>query len=632
MSNKQQVSIVLRLAKPALAFALALCVNNSSAQGLQPAALAIARTDVNGTNSLASTQPQVSLEAREEGGSVSALLGLAFGADHRGSLALKLTGALDKDAQERDLANRSDLPGGVQGTLSFSYALPLESEGSSDDLTPLCRHINDLLSVGIPRLDDAVLEHLRKAQKAEGKERYEHYTRFWGAFLEARLERDRYLAPRVEAGTATAQEKLELDALSARKPPTLKELEAAAVAPLCMEWNKGRMEKLLVSPFHGQAGEVSLRGSQGSCDLSTLVQARAQEVVLKAETEAKQAQDKAERVALNAEALAVREADSVLETAKAAVEAEIAAAAADGPAAEAAARRNAETALFQARIRHAELLERARRERARSIALADEAAVAAVQTAKSKELKTIYETATKTFVDAINAWNGADIPFLRTPPDEVADITCDDQQVLALLGRLEGPDRRAVYRGLLRALPSLGFITVDYKNASQDFKFVKSPIDVDPDSASIRSESTNEHNQAGRVGFSLFRRGLLWTAGIGEKRQWKSSATAQFCAPLDENGNQTCSTLASGRPTRKETRIYDVQVKSQFSPSFAALAQVFYEDEENILNPHVVLYFLPEKEKLRGGIDLAYVSNSPRDSENGFKARLFVGVPFSFIP
>ena len=50
------------------------------------------------------------------------------------------------------------------------------------------------------------------------------------------------------------------------------------------------------------------------------------------------------------------------------------------------------------------------------------------------------------------------------------------------------------------------------------------------------------------------------------------------------------------------------------------------------MNPHAILYFLPQNKKLRGGVDFSYVDNSPRSEENGFTARLFVGTAFSLKP
>jgi hypothetical protein len=92
-----------------------------------------------------------------------------------------------------------------------------------------------------------------------------------------------------------------------------------------------------------------------------------------------------------------------------------------------------------------------------------------------------------------------------------------------------------------------------------------------------------------------------------------------------------CATTAAGPPERDGKRVFDLQWKRSIVPSFALQGQVFYASEKDTLNPHLIAYFLPQNGRLRGGLDFSYLNNDP-DHNDGFKLRLFIGVPFSLEP
>ena len=118
-----------------------------------------------------------------------------------------------------------------------------------------------------------------------------------------------------------------------------------------------------------------------------------------------------------------------------------------------------------------------------------------------------------------------------------------------------------------------------------------------------------------------------WTLGVGRKRVWQGDSSADFCFDGEADDPLLCSSAALGPPSRTDTQVYDLQWARLIRPQFGVQAQIFFEDEKDILNPHFKMFFIPQSEKLRGGLDLSYTEGAD-DSTEGFNARLFVGVPF----
>jgi len=226
---------------------------------------------------------------------------------------------------------------------------------------------------------------------------------------------------------------------------------------------------------------------------------------------------------------------------------------------------------------------------------------------------------------------GLDVPFIRKPPQTSGkvQIQCDDLEAEKLLASLRPEERGAVFRELRAAAPSQLFFTGEAKVSSQDFKHIADPLALNPNTQLVATKTDREYSHAGHLGASLLWRGALTSLGYTRNGEWSAKPSAQFCFPRGAGGGLVCTSTASGPPAKESKSVYDLQLKYAWSQAFAFQGQLFYADKTDTLNPHLLVYFLPQAGRLRGGLDFSYLSNDPGGND-GVNLRLFVGAPFSF--
>lgn len=669
-------SSILELAFLAALAGVSSGLGQSSADdGAETFAIATARVDVNGTTPLAPADSQVTIEAREEGSIVSALFGVAFGPEDRASIALQLSGELQKGEDERELANLHNLPGGVSATLKMSYSPANASSWARrrfapQPLTNVCKQVNDELRARGPSLDATVIPPLQDFELKKGKDRYDAQRAAIEAFLAAR---ERRLADLLKTQNETHHlsrlERAELEALQESEGTSVDILDEQAAVALCRNWNKGKASHLLLEEPVGTTGKFNLPQVAAPCTLATVAESRAKYAAIISCSK------------LPATIAAAREGLRLAtSTAKAQLEAVQAASDATAEDESAARTRFTERMAtarvdFERSLREAIALEDNKGElgggeleSAVSSALQEcsdllvaspmRSAVATETTpkgtareasgnpavrevtapatggrvaidAEAKEVRATFEEAAMELAKATEGWSVATTPYITRGLGEVGNIACSPEDVLTRLPLFPKRLRNSLYRDLVAAVPSLIFWTVETSTASEDFKFLDGPLQADPESSKIKTTKESHYSYSGRAGLSLFVRGWLWTAGYSQEETWKALPSSQYCFPVGDLGGLTCASVAPKGPTKAQANTYDLQLKKNFSPSFALAAKVFYTEEDSITNPHLLLYFLPQGGKLRGGFDFSYVDGSPKPQDDGFAARLFVGLPFA---
>ena len=636
-------------------------------------AIATARKDVNGTTPIASSDSQVTLEAREDGSILSALFGVAFGADDRASLALQLSGELQKGEEERELANLHNLPGGVSATLKLSYAPANASRWARRHLVPrplieVCKQVNDELRARGPSYDAAVFSPLDGLELKKGKARYDAQRAFVANYFEAREKRVAHLSA---ASELSRLERAELEALEESQGNSVDILEEQTAAVLCNKWNKGRVNQLLFEEPLGISGKIESPQAAAPCTLAAVAAQRAKSAAivscskLPATVEAPKDSFNSAVSTATAQFKAVQSAaDSTADdvsAARARFAERIALATVDlekglrdaisleenqgdltGSALEAAVTTALKECsdLVSAPSGKAATVTEASNDTtgADGEAIGDSPThgpgapltggrVASV--AEAKETRAAFEEAAAELAKATEGWSVATTPYIFRGPSEVGSLACSPEDVLARLTLFQKRLQNSLYRDLVAAVPSMVFWTVEASTSSQDFKFLDVPLQLNPDSQQIKTTKESHYSYGGRASLSLFVRGWLWTAGYTLEEIWKASPTSQYCFPIGDMGGLTCASVAPKGPSEAQADTYDLQLKRNFSPSFALAAKLFYKEQNSVTNPHVLLYFLPQGGRLRGGFDFSYVEGSATPEGDGFAARLFVGLPFS---
>jgi len=608
--NAPQILRILLLA-PALSLAASPAVLAQAAangEGMAAFARDLARRDANAEGALASGQPEVSMEATEEGGIVAAILGFKFNNDLN-SIIIRVAGPLNKDTGDTELVNLSDLPGGTEAKLRFSHASSkVEKWLPSANLTTVCLNINRLLASQSPSPPEEVTDLLDELDTKSGKERFEAYQKFWPEFRLHVIDKIPSKIP----------------------PPQWEEIQGRAVAKLCGEWNSGRVEDLLLDKVmqnQKQGDEKTIENPDLArrsepCNLKNLLCSRTKQARALA-TDKLPDLDKVKETAGEAKKQkeAIAQADF-----------EAAAREADNLRARAVSADAVEALLASARVERDRALREAQRAFDETVDAAKATIANAAQQAASTEEKAVYDALTAQVVKEIDSRTGLDVPFIRKPPQTAGkvQIQCNDNDIEAkkLLASLRPEERGAVFRELRAAAPSLLFFTGEAKVSSQDFKYIADPLALNPNNQLVATKTDREYNHAGHLGASLLWRGALTSLGYTRNGEWSAKPSAQFCFPRGDGGGLVCTSTASGPPAKESTSVYDLQFKYAWSQAFAFQGQVFYADKTDILNPHLLAYFLPQAGRLQGGLDFSYLSNDP-DGNDGFNLRLFVGVPFS---
>lgn len=587
---------------------------HSASPAMEQFARDVARKDSNAEGALASGQPEVTLAATEEGGVVAAILGFKFNRD-LSSFTTKVAAPLEKGAEEAELANLADLPGGVEATFRLSHSWHTDRP-SAGSLTTACRSINDILAERLPAVPDWALPRISALDSLPPDRQWAELPDIWGSPHPPPAGKGLYptLAKHAQA-------------VGVLPPPQWAEIEGAARAELCSEWNGGRASGLLLDPVYGNRvtatddGEIALIESLGEpCTVANLLRVRR----ARARAAAEAALPDMEKVE--------EKAAAARDEARAAAQVELEAAIARAEQLAAQGVSQDVSALLQATAR----LERDRVERETQRAFEETIAAAqkkrdeAGSEAEAAEDKAVYTSLVASARKRMSPWWSVDLPFLRKPPETVGGtIQCSDLDAAALLATLDTPQAGRVFRELLSAAPTQWFVTGDYRVSSQDFKYVADPLALNPTSQLVATKSDNEYNHGARGGISLLWRGTLTTLGWTRKSTWKAKPPAQFCVPRGEQGALVCATTGSGAPARSDSDVLDLQIKRPLTPALALHGQVFFDQETDAVNPHLIAYFLPQDKKLRGGIDLSFLSEDP-EGNDGFQLRLFVGLPFSF--
>jgi len=207
--------------------------------------------------------------------------------------------------------------------------------------------------------------------------------------------------------------------------------------------------------------------------------------------------------------------------------------------------------------------------------------------------------------------------YNATPPlDELIDVAtgaCEYSRLKAL-----GPEWAAAAQA---ASPvNLWFLTFEAQATDVSFKFAQ---------AETLDRLTEEHeNTSFGVGLSALLRGFYYGLSYKQQRLYKGADKVELCEPLDGTDALTCSETALGAPAQVDRELGQFDVKAWLTPRVAANLRVIYDFEGEIWNPHLLLYFLRNKEKgVNGGFDISY-----RDDEDDVKARLFIGTAFDLLP
>ncbi|MEM9655136.1 MAG: hypothetical protein AAGA65_23795 [Actinomycetota bacterium] len=219
---------------------------------------------------------------------------------------------------------------------------------------------------------------------------------------------------------------------------------------------------------------------------------------------------------------------------------------------------------------------------------------------------------------------------LLTGATQISAVCRDYNATVASAEQLEGADCR--YSKLkdkgprwaleaLKAMPlSISFVGLSYSLSDSAFTF------VDPETL-VEGKAT-ETNRSFGLSWWRYRQGFTFGVGYKRRETYKAGPKTELCQPLGENGALRCDDVQLGPPKKTEQDIASFDAKWQFNPSLALNVRLLYDLEEDLFNPHVLLFFLPTKDGsiLNGGLDVSY------DDDEEFTARLFVGTKFELFP
>lgn len=552
-----------------------------------------AQRAVGGEGALASTQPEVSLEVQSGKNLVSALLGFAFGSASNQTLDLKLSGPLEDPEGEVTLAGLGDLPSGNAASLSYSVAWKSRSLKGALNRTDQCRELNEMLGAFVLPSSAPAAAATLAARQAVGSERLAK------AILAADFARDALDAYVVELNRPGSCDELKgavrracEDKLLARSRFADRELLSGsdrlnlALANSCKKLNTTLpLSEQLYLETPGRDGfnegvASRMKASGRLCDEESVVAATRAAAIAKAVHQAQVELSAAE----NAAATPSCASDPVCK----------------------------------------ELLENAtkkHREATSQISLATASEAAALKA---------YEELADDILSQLDLETGVNLPFLRDQPIQPSstNVSCSTAEVDAILTGLGREDRWAFQKRLIETAPRQYFLTFNGSGSSQDFKYFPLPPTINSETILVQTKKDREYHRSYRAGFSILQSGTLWTVGYSFKTIWKPGPQAEFCSPAGSEGVVRCSAGAAGAPKSSEIEIADLQWKRQVTDKVALQAQAFYGSRDRMLDAHLMVFFLPQENLLRGGVDFSYIDHNPA-GDDGFNARLFIGVPFS---
>jgi hypothetical protein len=331
-------------------------------------ALKVARSDVNGTNPLAAPGPQVSLEAREDGGIVAAQFGLVFGTTEQGSLALRVSGPIEKGSETRHLASLLDIPGGVKAEMKLSYDWAKEDWFPSKPLAPICREVNALILGSVLRTNqkrevDAWIR-LANAPPDDPLAQYEVLRKEVNEIQAARADEEGRLLKKEDGLTPT--EEAWLRSYKNRSLTTFEDMVADVVQHLCEDHNAAHPDALLAAEVNvpacldpgrcsrDEGRMVRQTGWAGPCTLEGLVQSRANSAAERARAKYASAARKALEAAEKTEAETRADAERSFGAAQAEAMLEVERAVNGSPQELTEARQRAAGVLLAARVRRGE--------------------------------------------------------------------------------------------------------------------------------------------------------------------------------------------------------------------------------------------------------------------------------------
>lgn len=201
----------------------------------------------------------------------------------------------------------------------------------------------------------------------------------------------------------------------------------------------------------------------------------------------------------------------------------------------------------------------------------------------------------------------------------------------AFNAREPGPERNKLFREISKSLPSVSYLTILSGTAAKDFSWLKVfPPALDEDNQ-VALTKDRKYNFGAGISYTLFLKGWTYEGTAEEREVFDAGRSAEVCVDLSGESSSICKTAALKAPTGKQETVLSIGAKYFFTPTRAVRLFTSYETKNDVLNPHVFIYFIPEKGVLRGGLDLSYIRHHPMLG-NQFQGRLFFGVPIAFGP
>lgn len=204
---------------------------------------------------------------------------------------------------------------------------------------------------------------------------------------------------------------------------------------------------------------------------------------------------------------------------------------------------------------------------------------------------------------------------------------CDSGRILEVLSAApRGSGRARLFRALRDGLLSENAFILGAKVGKNDFEWIESvPADI-PLGGEFPLEKSSKLSSSYSVAFSRLSRGLIWEARYSFKTKYKGADAVETCVPIAGSSGASCVDVAQSAPKQSESSVVELSLKRFEVPDFAWRVQVLYDVDNEVWNPHLQLYFLPQKKdaKLRGGLDLGYLIDDPKKGDE-FLPRIFFG-------
>ncbi len=171
----------------------------------------------------------------------------------------------------------------------------------------------------------------------------------------------------------------------------------------------------------------------------------------------------------------------------------------------------------------------------------------------------------------------------------------------------------------LRAIPvRMGLLSFSVALSEPSFGFV--------DPMTLEEGKASETNRSIGVAWGRYSKGFYFGFGYKRRETFKAGPKTELCRPVEGTDSLSCSDVRLGPPKKSEQDVASFDAKWRFRPSLAFNVRLLYDFEEDLFNPHLLLYvFQQEDGVLNGGLDLSY------DDENDFEARVFVGSKFNLL-